>query len=243
MLGGPSTTIAFRRSTGVAFHSAERFGAGFFSAGTGVCVGSGTAAVFVSAVLSGVTITVAVCAVAALESLTGAVMIKGVGGIMTEVASAGPATSGISSAETVDVESAGAAFTIVGEGTDRTSEATPSEGTTASTGADSTEGPVAVAGVGASAGVGANAAAVAVGVASGSSSAGSGNGTCFSGFSGIGIGIGGVVVGAAGVTGVVSGSSGFGSGVGIGAGVASAGTAGKVAAVVPAGVVVAALPA
>ena len=60
-------------------------------------------------------------------------MIKGVGGITTDVASAGPATSGTSSAETVGVEPTDAAITTVGDGVDRTSEATSSAGTTATT--------------------------------------------------------------------------------------------------------------
>lgn len=215
------------------------------SAGAGVDVGSGNAAVFVSEVVAGVTIIVG--AAVALDSLTGAVMINGVGGITTEVASAGPATSGISSAETVGVEMAGAAFTIVGDGIDRASEATTSEGTTlkaASAGKGRIEGSVMVASVGGDAGVGAKAGAAAGGVVSGSSSAGSGNGICLRGFSGIGIG---VVAGAAGVTGVVSGTGSLGSSVGIGVGagvVAGTGGTGPFGFVdgSPAGVVVAGVP-
>lgn len=120
--------MVFRRSIGVAFHSAERFCAGFFSAGAGVGAGSGNSAVFVSAVVAGVSTTGA-AAEFELDSLTGAATINGVGGITMEVASAGPATSGISSAETVGVETAGAVLTMVGDGIDRTSEVTTSEGT------------------------------------------------------------------------------------------------------------------
>jgi hypothetical protein len=157
--------MVFRRSIGVAFHSTERFCAGFFSAGTGVETGSGNAEVFVSAVASEVTASVEGFAAGVVELLTGAATINGDGGIMMEVASAGPATSGI----------------------------------------------------------------------------------CFNGFSGIGIG--GVVVGAAGVTGVVSGIGGLDSGVGIGAGVTGvvgAGAEGTGVAGfpdgVPTGVVVAGVP-
>lgn len=125
--------MVFRRSIGVAFHSTERFCAGFFSAGAGVGDGSGNAAVFFSAVVPGVTTTVGADAELALGSLAREASIRGVGGITTEVASAGPATSGTSSAETVGVEPAGAALTIVGDGIDRTSEATTSEGTTLTT--------------------------------------------------------------------------------------------------------------
>ena len=125
--------MVFRRSIGVAFHSTARFCDGFLSAGTGVGVGSGNAAVFVSAVVPGVTTAFGASADVALDSLTGAAITNGVGGITTEVASAGPATSGISSAETVGVETAGATFTIVGDGIDRTSEATTSDGPTLAT--------------------------------------------------------------------------------------------------------------
>lgn len=138
-LGGPSTTIVFRRSIGVAFHSGERFCVGFFSAGAGVDVGFGRAAVFVSIVEPGVTRIVAAFSDDAFELLTGmagvgtavpGLMIRGVGGITTAAASAGPATSGISSADTVDLETSGAPITTVGDGIDRTSEAAPSDGTT-----------------------------------------------------------------------------------------------------------------
>lgn len=101
--------------------------------GTGVDAGCGNAAVFVSAAVAGVTTTVGAAAEFELDSLTGAATIRGVGGITTEVASAGPATNGISSAETVRSEPAGAAFTMVGEGIDRISEATTSGGTTLTT--------------------------------------------------------------------------------------------------------------
>ena len=83
--------------------------------------------------VAGVTTTGGNSAKVALSSLTGAILINGVGGMTTEVASAGPATSGISSAETADVEPAGVAFTMVGDEIDRTSEATTSEGTTLTT--------------------------------------------------------------------------------------------------------------
>ena len=142
-LGGPSTTIVFRRSIGVTFHSEERFCAGFLSRGAGVGVGSGNAAVFVSKEAPAVTALVVALADIALEAITGAagvegsvpgdVMIRGIGGITTDVASAGPATSGTSSAETVRVEPADAAITTVGDGVDRTSEATSSTGRTVTT--------------------------------------------------------------------------------------------------------------
>ena len=127
-LGGPSTTIVFRRSIGVAFHSAERFCAGFFSAGTDGGVGSGNAAVFVSELFAGVATIEGTSAEVELDSLTGAAKTSGVGGITTEVASAGPATSGISSAETVGIEPTDAAVTTVGDGIDRISDSTTSEG-------------------------------------------------------------------------------------------------------------------
>jgi hypothetical protein len=211
-LGGLSTTIVFRRSIGVAFHSTERFCAGFLSPGAGVGVGSGNAAVFVSAFVPGVTTAVDTFTEGVFESLAGTAMIKGVGGITTDVASAGPATSGTSSAETVGVEPTDAAITTVGDGVDRTSEATSSAGTTATTVSavnGSINGSVAVNGVGASAG------AAAGGVSAGSSFAGSGNGICFRGFSGIGIGVaaGGIDEGAAGVNGVGAGVAGFADGV------------------------------
>ena len=132
-LGGLSTMIVFRRSIGVAFHSTERFCAGFLSPGAGVGVGSGSAAVFVSAFVPGVATAVDTFTEGVFESLAGAAMIKGVGSISTDVASAGPATSGTSSAETVGVEPTDAAITTVGDGVDRTSEATSSAGTTATT--------------------------------------------------------------------------------------------------------------
>ena len=117
-LGGPSTTIVFRRSIGVAFHSAERFCAGFFSAGTDGGVGSGNAAVFVSELFAGVATIEGTSAEVELDSLTGAAITSGVGGITTEVASAGPATS----------EPTDAAVTTVGDGIDRISDSTTSEG-------------------------------------------------------------------------------------------------------------------
>lgn len=132
-LGGLSTTIVFRRSIGVAFHSTERFCAGFLSPGAGVGVGSGNAAVFVSAFVPGVTTAIDTFTEGVFESLPGAATIKGIGGITTDVASAGPAISGTSSAETVAVEPTDAAITTVGDGIDRTSEATTSDGKTATT--------------------------------------------------------------------------------------------------------------
>jgi hypothetical protein len=130
-LGGLSTTIVFRLSIGVAFHSTERFCAGFLSPGAGV--ESGNAAVFVSAFVPGVSTAVDIFTEGVFESLPGAAMIKGIGGITTDVASAGPAISGISSAETVGVEPTDAAITTVGDGIDRTSDATTSDGTTVTT--------------------------------------------------------------------------------------------------------------
>jgi hypothetical protein len=132
-LGGLSTTIVFRLSIGVAFHSTERFCAGLLFPGAGVGVGSGSAAVFVSAFVPGVSTAVDTFTEGVFESLPGAAMIKGIGGISTDVASAGPAISGISSAETVGVEPTDAAITTVGDGIDRTSEATTSDGTTVTT--------------------------------------------------------------------------------------------------------------
>ena len=125
--------MVFRRSIGVAFHSTERFCAGFFSAGAGVETWSGNAAVFVSAAASEVTASVEGFAAGVVELLTGAAAIRGVCGIMMEVASAGPATSGISSAETVSAKGAGPAFTTVGDGIDLTSEVPPSDGKTLTT--------------------------------------------------------------------------------------------------------------
>lgn len=141
MRGGPSTTIVFRRSIGVSFHSPWRFFPGTFSAGADGEVDSGNAAVFVS-VEPGLTTIVAILADAPLASLTGVVgvfaavtgsaVIRGVVGSTTAVASAGPATNGISSAETVGVEPAGTAITTVGDGIDRTSEANTSDDTAVS---------------------------------------------------------------------------------------------------------------
>jgi hypothetical protein len=125
--------MVFRRSIGVAFHSTERFCAGFFSAGTGVETGSGNAAVFVSAVASEVTASVEGFAAGVVELLTGAAIINGDGGIMMEVASAGPATSGISSAETVGAKPVGPAVTTVGDRVDRISDVPPSDAKTLTT--------------------------------------------------------------------------------------------------------------
>lgn len=215
--------MAFRRSIGVAFHSAELFCVGFFSAGAGGEVGSGKAAVFVSVVEPGVMSTIAVLSDDAFESLTdaarvdasvpGLIMIRGMGGITTAVASAGPATRGIASADPL-----GAAITTVGDGIDRISEATTSDGMTV-TAVLTGNGRTAGSDAGISIGVGTSAAAATGGVDSGNSSAGSGNGICFKGFSGIGTD--GVVAGTAGVTGVVSGTGDFGSTVGIGIGTGS----------------------
>jgi hypothetical protein len=104
-------------------------GAGFFSVGAGVELGSGNAADFASGAASGVTAAVEVFASEVVELLTGAGTINGVGGMTIEVASAGPATSGISSAETVGVKPAGPAVTTVGDGIDRI-DVTASDGTT-----------------------------------------------------------------------------------------------------------------
>ncbi len=191
----------------------------------------------VSVVEPGVTTTVAALSDGALESLTGAagvgvvvgvggpglIVIRGMGGITTAVASAGLTTSGFASATPVATGALGAAATAVGDGIERTSEATTPNGTivtAALTGNGCSDASVTGIGVG----VGTSPGAAAGDVDSGNSSAGSGNGICFKGFSGVGID--GVVAGAAGVPGVVFGRGDFGSVVGIGIGAVGDGTEG-----------------